>query len=302
MPMMPEAKTKWRRETPEWRNLALFLLIAFGWSWAIWFGMINGLITSPKGLGTPLENAVETITLIPLLLLSPFGPTISAFLVTLVFEGKSGVKRLWGRFYKGKFSPMWLAVVILLQPVYFLAARLLSEALGVSQPPVAWLGVPLIVVESLFVNTIHGGLSEEFGWRGYALPRLQARFTAPLASLILGVVEGLWHLPFVFWPGNAMYGMSVIVLILWQTLATFFRTWIFNNTDGSILAAVIFHAVQNTAGILVPVTIFSIGWLPSDPYMPPAMLIIGYCILLVILLVSNPKDMMLRRRSGVGDS
>jgi membrane protease YdiL (CAAX protease family) len=99
-----------------------------------------------------------------------------------------------------------------------------------------------------------------------------------------------------------MYGMSVIVLILWQTLATFFRTWIFNNTDGSILAAVIFHAVQNTAGILVPVTIFSIGWLPSDPYMPPAMLIIGYCILLVILLVSNPKDMMLRRRGRVGDS
>ena len=287
--------TYWKRDSPEPRNLILFFMIAFGWSWIIWFGMINEWIPMPQG---PNLSLIEYVKFLPIALLSPFGPTIAAFLMTFLTEGKTGIKQLWSRFWNRNLQKEWLIILILLQPVYFLVFRILGQAIGTPQPTIAWISSPLLIVESLVVNTIHGGLSEEFGWRGYALPRLQARFSAFWASLILGLFEGLWHYPLIVWPTDPRYRMSLIMLILWQTIATYFRTWIFNNTNGSILAAVIFHAVQNTASIIVPASGFVISWLPHDPYVPPALIIVGYIFVLVILLASNPRDMIttLKRR------
>lgn len=246
----------------------------------------------PEGIGTPNVNLGELVKVLPILLLSPFGPTISAFFMTFRTEGKSGVKQLLSRFWNRDLSKEWLVILILLQPAYFLVFRLLGQTFGISQPAIAWISTPILLVGSFVGNVFHGGLSEEFGWRGYALPRLQARFNAFWASLILGLFEGLWHYPLIVWPADQRYGMSLIVLILWQTIATYFRTWIFNSTNGSILAAVLFHAVQNSAGIIVPASVFIIPWLPQDLYVPSAMIIVGYIFVLVILLVSNPRDMI----------
>lgn len=277
----------------------MFFVIAFGWSWAIWFSLMRGSIPLPEGIGTPNVNLGELVKVLPIIILSPFGPTISAFLMTLFTEGKAGVKQLWSRFWNRDLSKEWLIILILLQPAYFLVLRILSQAFGVSQLPILWISTPLLIIGEAVGNILHGGLSEEFGWRGYALPRLQARFTAFWASLILGLLEGLWHYPFIVWPGDSMFGMSIFVLILWQTVASFFRTWIFNSTNGNMLAAVLFHAVQNTAGYIVPISVFIIPWLPQDPYIPSAMIIVGYLFVLVILLVSNPRDMItvLKRRA-----
>lgn len=96
-------------------------------------------------------------------------------------------------------------------------------------------------------------------------------------------------------PWDDRYGMSVVVLIVWQTIATFYRTWIFNNTNGSILAAVLFHAVQNNAGYMVPVNVAVLSFLPRLRYVPPLMIIIGLVFVALMVVFCGAEDMMCTR-------
>jgi membrane protease YdiL (CAAX protease family) len=90
---------------------------------------------------------------------------------------------------------------------------------------------------------------EEMGWRGYVLPRLQAKHSALVSSLILGVVWALWHLPRYFAPGNTgSFGLLMLKLLADAVI----YTWVYNNTRGSLLLTTILHAAGNTAGIFLP--------------------------------------------------
>ncbi|MCA1697117.1 MAG: CPBP family intramembrane metalloprotease [Actinobacteria bacterium] len=91
-----------------------------------------------------------------------------------------------------------------------------------------------------FVNPLDGPLGEEPGWRGYALPQLQAR-RAPLeAALILGLFVALWHVPMVMTGQLAAIGLVVTFAI------TVVYVWLFNHTGGSVLMTMLFHIVQGT--------------------------------------------------------
>ena len=93
-----------------------------------------------------------------------------------------------------------------------------------------------------------GPIAEELGWRGFALPRLQARIGALAAGLVIGVAWGLWHLPFfLFGEGASVVGgmpfvWYVLLIVAWSVL----MTWVYNNTRGSVLLAILFHAAINT--------------------------------------------------------
>jgi hypothetical protein len=87
------------------------------------------------------------------------------------------------------------------------------------------------------------------GWRGYVLPRLQARQSALAASLILGVIWGLWHLP--RYLNN--FNLGGFVLFVAHILAfSIILTWLYNNSKGSLLIVGIAHASGNTAGVFLP--------------------------------------------------
>ena len=92
----------------------------------------------------------------------------------------------------------------------------------------------------LLISGLIIGIQEEIGWRGYALPRFQARWGALTSSIILGAIWAPYHI------GNWLIGErmdSFLEFSLWIILISIFTTWIFNNTNGSILAAVLFHAI-----------------------------------------------------------
>lgn len=279
--------------TSETRNLVIFFVIAFGWTWIYWSLFIFQIIKLPPGIGTPNVSLQDMLVYIPIVVFSPYGPTFAAFLLTYINEGRELAKELWRKSWDSDIPLKWLLITILWFPLVNLVFRTISAfVFDVTQPQLQWINNPLIIMMPFIASIINGGLSEEIGWRGYALPRLQSRFSAFQSSIILGFLEGLWHAPLVFWQGDQRYGMSILLLIIHQTIATFQRTWIFNNTGESILSAILFHAMGNTAGWIIPFNLPSISWLPRTKFVSLFFLICNIVIISAIVIIYGPEEMV----------
>ena len=143
---------------------------------------------------------------------------------------------------------------------------------------------------------IGGPLGEEIGWRGYALPRLQARRSALSASLIIGVIWALWHLP--LWltgaPGRtpSLYAAFVVSVIALSVILT----WVYNSSGGSLLVVVLIHATVN-----LPMTL-SIDQLGSRATVP-LLLYFGLLVVaaIVVVIVAGPKHLSRKRRKQEED-
>jgi membrane protease YdiL (CAAX protease family) len=105
-------------------------------------------------------------------------------------------------------------------------------------------GQPNVFPQIIFVIII--SLGEEFGWRGFALPRLQERYSALASSLILGVLWSLWHFPGYLVGAGVPLDMPFYLFTLWVIPATILMTWVYNNTS-SVWAAILFHSSANMA-------------------------------------------------------
>lgn len=164
----------------------------------------------------------------------------------------------------------WLAALLLLPGLQFAAVLLTAWLTGLpvdfSTPmirAVVPLDAPLLALAApwLIFEILTNG--EEWGWRGYILPRLQAKHSALVSSLIVGVLWSVWHLPKFLGTG-----LNSDRSFLWFTVAllalSVLFTWLYNNTRGSILLVMLFHATQNTAGMLLPVKFAAAGGLDQN--------------------------------------
>ncbi len=211
--------------------------LAFAFTWFFW--------------GLQLLAVRDVIPALPgLTVIGTFGPLVAAVIVTAQENGRAGLRSLFSRVVRWRVAPIWYAIAILGPLVITLAAIALHVALG-GQPPslgaLIW-GLPILLIYVVYMM-IFVALGEEVGWRGYALPALQARYGALVSSVILGVMWGLWHLPLFFNPSAGSYsdlhfGLWLAYLIPFAILIT----WVFNSTGGSVLMAMFVHAVMNASG------------------------------------------------------
>ena len=181
-----------------------------------------------------------------------YGLATAALVMTGLTEGGAGVRALLRRYLIWRVGLRWYLVVLLGPAFVGLAAMALVYAWSGQVPD--WsngeasriLGTStnlwLFVVLFFLVDALTNG--EEMAWRGFVLPKLQARFSALVASLILGAVWGLWHLPRFWLAGDA--GSFALAMVHNLAMAVVF-TWVYNNTSGSLLIATLFHAATNTA-------------------------------------------------------
>lgn len=190
----------------------------------------------------------------PIYFLAIAAPTISATILTFAQGDWSGLKSLYARLVRWRFGVQWYALVLIGIPLLgWIATRLtesnpLKETSNLTQ--FLWL---------LFYLLITGPLCEELGWRGYALPRLLKRFNPFTASLILGVIWGVWHLPSFFLSGMVQAGLSLPLFLFNAVLLSIFVTWVFQRTGGSVLITVLIHYTVNICasiiGVAVPVLV-----------------------------------------------
>jgi uncharacterized protein len=127
------------------------------------------------------------------------------------------------------------------------------------------------VLLSIFLpNVIFGllipSIAEEPGWREFALPHMQKRYGPSMATLVLGLLHGIWHLPALFTPMLGPFAWnSFIMFVLTATAGTFIYIWVFNNTRGSVWIAMLLHSSSNAASKLVselvPKDVELTGWL-----------------------------------------
>lgn len=215
-------------------RLLAFFVLAYAISWSSWPAYAAGLVPRMEFL--------------------PIGPLTAAVVVIALAEGKAGF-RAWGRrLIRWRVGLVWYAVALLLPAVLVLATGLVTIALGASAPGLArltWSGM-LMVFAVRLVNPMDGPLGEEPGFRGYALPLLQAARPPLLSAAILGLLVSLWHLPLVLFEGLSLIGLPTTFAI------TFLYVWLFNRTGGSVLLTLLFHNAQGTF------TVGSFGFTGAD--------------------------------------
>jgi uncharacterized protein len=233
----------------------LFFALVFCWSWFFWLS------------AAALRTSIQTTLGRTLLLLGLLGPMVGGIGFTYLTQGKEGRREYWSRMVDPKrIGGIWYLVILLFVPTLMAIAVLLDVASGgtgtlvnVENRVTPFLSAPLTIVPFALGVFIHGPFPEEMGWRGYVLDRLQSRWNALEASLILGAIWALWHLPLFFIKDMIHYTQGVWSPWFWQFMVgvipmAVILTWIFNNTRRSTLAAILFHFVANVSYPLGNVT------------------------------------------------
>ena len=203
------------------RPLVWFFLLAFAFSW--W----SSIIVLTTGSGPPILG---------------FGPFLAAVAVLALTVGKPGVRALFRSMVMWRVGLRWWLVAVLTPIVLTALATALNVALGAPMPTSEefsrWPDALLTGLLILCIPFI-GGAWEEPGWRGYALPRLLAARSPMAASLVLGVIWAVWHVP-LFLTGDQHWSDLVLVVF-----ASVVFTWLFQNALQSVLIAMVLHATNN---------------------------------------------------------
>lgn len=231
------------------KQLLPFFMIAFAWMW---------LLNLPRLLDS--FGVIELNPLVSTILgyTAVFGPGIAAFVLTGIHEKKAGMKALWKRGWDTHDAKKWILPALLLMPVSGGISLLILSWLD---QPIPWeYGLsPAMIVPIGLIIWLVGAYPEEYGWRGYALPRLLEKYSPLSASLILGLIWGVWHLPLHFIEGTSQSAIPVWEYLV-QTLAlSVVYTWLHLRAGGSVFAASLFHAMGNITGAVFPYWVTAAG-------------------------------------------
>ncbi|AZS19672.1 MULTISPECIES: type II CAAX endopeptidase family protein [unclassified Caulobacter] len=253
------------------RHLGLFFVLTFAITWGV-----GGLwLLFPKPLNALLGPFVYGS---PAYLVAACAPSLVGLGLTLAEQGRAGLLDLLRRLLPG--TALTMAVAVLVLPTLALALCLAMPTTWPVKPAAVLIATPLLLLTTAQVITNAGPLGEEFGWRGYALPRLLERWPPLAAGTILGLVWTLWHVPaFLF----SDIVLTPLTDIGWYALGTIalsvLMTWLHVHGRGSLLVAgLIPHAVINAMGATgawatrpaeaVALAIFSLALFHFWPPMP----------------------------------
>jgi len=251
--------------------LLWFFVLTFGITW----GLAVILFAFP-GFVRRLSGPMSASN--PLFILAVWGPNLAAVIVTAAVNGGAGVLALLERVIRFRVGLVWYLLALLLVPVGGVLLRLASGL------PLVLTTMPgLSMAATLGVLMITGTLGEEVGWRGFALPRLLERFSPIVASLLLGAVWGIWHLPSFFVSGLPQAGLQIPVFLVGALSLSVIVTWMLIHARGSVFLSMLLHFSVNFTLNLLGVRLLYVG-------------LFQVAVALILLAVYGPR---LARRAKV---
>jgi membrane protease YdiL (CAAX protease family) len=210
--------------------LTPFLIIAFGIAW----GILALYIFQPELMTKTFGNLTGEH---PLFFLCVYSPAIAAFILIARYGGLKGLVSFFSRIFLWRCAIGWYVFIFIAIPIVFYAGAAIKGTLTKN-----WF--PFASAQDLFMALVLSAIKgpiEEFGWRGFALPLLQRRFTPFGAGLILGIIWGAWHFPAFLLSGTQQSDWSFAPFFLGCIALSSVVTMLFNASGGSILLSAIFH-------------------------------------------------------------
>ena len=210
-----------------------------------------------------------------------YGTFLSGILVTAIADGRSGLKTFFSRIVRWRVGIQWYAVALFLPLALRLAAFGLNILSGAAAPTHISIPAWSDLLMGFFWPSLLGiALAEEPAIRGFALPRLMNGRSALTASLFLGVLHTIWHIP-LFITGE---DSPVIILVIFS--GAILNTWLFNKSNGSVLMCMLLHA-----SVDLWVDIFNPLFTPAEAMRQTLWLVAAYVVVAILLAVLSGKEL-----------
>jgi uncharacterized protein len=247
-------------------RLSIFFALTFVWSWTCWL-----LVPAVKSDSGHAATA--------LFLLGGFGPSLAAVILVGVTRGRAGLRTWLTCCLQWRGRRGWMTLAFLSPLAVLALAAAVHMVLGGVLPPSPAIGhIDMLIANFFLVFLVGGPLGEELGWRGYVLPAMQDRLGWRSASLVLGGIWGVWHLPLFFITGSAQNQGSIAAFFILIVATSVFYTWLFQRSEGSVWPALLLHTASNSWPSLVPI-------LPSDAVQRPYHLVVGIVVIAAVWLL-----------------
>lgn len=239
MIMRPDLKKKFFRLVKTWG----FPVIYLGWAYLFW---------------SPIFASEESVWSFPKVLFFLVGgasPLVAGVTLAAITGGKERIRELWWRLVDiRRIDLRWLAIILVFWPLFDLLMACAALPLGVTDRPIdiVWsvLVDPWKLAFMMLLSFIFPAV-EEMGLRGYWTDALQERFNPTISGLINGCTWAAWHTPFVWFPGyysNTSFNPELWWWLPSIILHTLLIVWVYNETNRSILAVILFHGMMNLTG------------------------------------------------------
>jgi membrane protease YdiL (CAAX protease family) len=221
--------------------LISYFILAYG---VMWFFISPMVIDALELAAIP-----DALSLVSYILSSLLGPTVAAFWVTNVLEGKEGMRALRQRMFQFRAGLQWYVIIFIVPLVIWIGAY---GFVYNGAPFTNLLANPSLLLSVFLPGVLIGlvipSIGEEPGWRGFALPRLQKQYGPIVGTLILGTLHGVWHLPALLTPLFDPFTLEGFThFVLTAIVATFLYTWVYNGSRGNVWIAIVLHASGNAA-------------------------------------------------------
>ena len=197
-------------------------------------------------VAVPVSTAAGSM----MILLGAYSPGIVAIALTAWREGRAGLRALLLPILRVGVPVRYYVFAIAFLPAIKLGAALLHRVLLGGWPRFGTDDLLLVPLAIALSTPFQAG--EEIGWRGYALPRLAARFGLARASLLLGAIWATWHVPQFYVAGGDSYQQSFVVWSIQVVALSVAFAWLYARTGGSLFLVMLLHAAINNTKDIVP--------------------------------------------------
>mgnify|MGYP003868965147 CR=1 FL=1 len=237
------------QRNPIWTYFVLTFMISWG-------GVLA--LGAPHGMPTSREQFEQLypVVFLPYLL----GPLISGILLTGLIDGKGGYRELLTRLFRWRVNLRWYAAALLIAPLFVMAILLVLSLLSPAYLPGIFTADNKLdlLLTGILIGVIGGGLMEEPGWTGFALPRLRRKYPLLTTGLIIGFLWGAWHFLPTYWGSGDSNGVLSLSLLLppcffYAAVLPAYRVlivWVHENTN-SLLLVILMHASLTASSLFI---------------------------------------------------